>query len=227
MKKRICFLMAFVMALTLVACGSNDSDQNADHADQMNEQQVENQQKDTGFERGVVENGTYTSKFLGVTATVPEGWVIASDEEVAQIFGMVVDAMTADGANQQLEDGGVVYDLYALEQNTGNSINISVEKLNAVQKLALDESSYADVAIEQLPDALSSVGVTVTNIKKTTVNFAGVDHAGIAIQAEIEGIAMYESMAIIKEGSYVATVTAASYQDDTTLSALDFFQKLS
>lgn len=79
MKKWLALLLAAMMALALVACGDTPANNDNDNKD--------NDTKTEEFARGSWDGNVYTNDSLDLTITVPDGWKIATDEELAAIMG--------------------------------------------------------------------------------------------------------------------------------------------
>ena len=82
MKKWLALLLAAMMALALVACGDTPANNDNDNKD--------NDTKTEEFARGSWDGNVYTNDSLNLTVTVPDGWKIATDEELAAIMGITI-----------------------------------------------------------------------------------------------------------------------------------------
>ena len=172
---------------------------------------------------GVYADGVYTNAFLGVKWTTNEHWTVHSKEEMAQLNGLVADAMTDEALAEQLKNSGVAYAFYATADEGLVTINIALENLGLLYGTLLDEKSYVDISIKQLPDALEAVGLQNVTAEATTLTFAGAEHAGVTVHGSISGVDFYEKLVCIKSGSYMGIVTVASYYEDITENLLEMF----
>ena len=102
MKKWLALLLAAMMALALVACGDTPANNDNDNKD--------NDAKTEEFARGSWDGNVYTNDSLNLTVTVPDGWKIATDEELAAIMGRTF----ADGMDEELLVKAPHDELYAL-----------------------------------------------------------------------------------------------------------------
>ena len=206
MKKAMSLILALLLTVSLAACGgkSNEPD----------------------LHRGTVDGDTYTSEFLGLKLTVDEDWVIADDEQLAELSGVVKESFTDEEIRDQIEKGGSVTDLYALNQADGSSLNITIQKLSLVSGMLVTEDAYAEANLKQLPDALASASITVDKLEKTKVTFVGEEHVALALEGTIQDVPLYETLVMVKTGSYIACITAATFFEDTTADLLDMFQAL-
>jgi hypothetical protein len=157
---------------------------------------------------------------------VDEDWVIADDEQLAQLSGLVKESFTDEEIRDQIEKGGSVTDLYALNQADGSSLNITIQKLSLVSGMLVTEDAYAEANLKQLPDALASASITVDKLEKTKVTFVGEEHVALALEGTIQDVPLYETLVMVKTGSYIACITAATFFEDTTADLLDMFQPL-
>ena len=56
------------------------------------------------------------------------------------------------------------------------------------------------------------------------IKFCGKDNAGIYVKGSNGGIDMYERLACVKAGNYMAIITVCSYTADVTQDVLDLFK---
>ena len=208
MKKYLSVFLALLLACSLAACGGKSGEEEAQ------------------LHRGTVEENTYTSQFLGLQLTVDEDWLIADDQQLAELSGLVLDSFTDEDVKAQIEKGGSVMDLYALNQADGSSVNINLQKLSLISGALVSEDAYAEANLKQLPDVLASSGITVDKLEKTKVTFAGAEHTALTLEGTYQELPLYETIVLVKTGSYIACVTAASYFEDTTGDLLDMFHPL-
>ncbi len=173
---------------------------------------------------GTVVDNTYSSQFLGIRLTMNDDWMIADKTQLAELSGLVMDSFTDEDVKAQIEKGGSVMDLYALNQADGSSININLQKLSLISGTLVSEDDYAETNLKQLPEVLASSGITVDKLEKTKVTFVGQEHVALALEGTIQEIPLYETIVLVKTGPYIACVTAASYFEDTTGNLLAMFQ---
>ena len=109
-------LVVSMMLTTLVACNGGSS----------------TALERRGVTRGVWNGNTWTSDYLGLTLTLPSGWVHATDEEIADVLGLGADLIAATQGveidTSVMESIGVLYDLMASSPN-GASIQVGMERL--------------------------------------------------------------------------------------------------
>lgn len=235
LKKLFALLLALVLTLSLAACGgktapaddktptqNNETTDNTQEAEDTGDSQNPDNTGDSQntdnpdqveFRRGTVEGNTYTSDFLGITATLDENWIIANDEQLAQLGGLVSDSFKDEDIKKLLENGSTVYEFYALNQTDNSSVNITVQDLGSLGGIMVDEDAYADANLKGLPEVLSDGGITVTKLEKTTVAFAGSTHAALTLEGTVSEVALYETIVLLKNGPYMAVVTAASFDE--------------
>ena len=87
-----------------------------------------------GFTRGTWAGNTFTSPQFNVTFTMPEGWIAATDEEIADIMGLGLDFLDATGVEltpETIEMAGitVIQDMIASNPETGAMVQIMAERL--------------------------------------------------------------------------------------------------
>lgn len=136
MKKISLFLSCLLCVSMLAGCGGSNSSGEQSLSSQVeqttaSEQSAAASQSDSsGFQRGTVENGVYTSEFAGLTFTAPEGWEYASDEYIASLMniGLDVTGNNNDFTKAMLEQT-TIYDALCMEKSTGKNIIIAYENI--------------------------------------------------------------------------------------------------
>ena len=187
-------LLAVLMSLSLAACGGGG------------------QSTDKEFSAGVTDGNTYTNEYFGFAATLDENWTMLTEEQTAQVTGQTVEALDDENLAKMYDDGKVVMEMYGVRSDN-STVNITVENLGTINGAKYDESGYVDESLKQLPDQLSAGGFTDIKTEKTTVTFAGTEHDGITITANVQSTAVHEVLACVKVGNYVAVITAVTFGD--------------
>jgi len=154
MKKALCLVAMLLVTTLLVACGNNGNDSGGNVTT-------------SGFTRGTWSGNVFTNNQLGVTFTMPAGWVAATDAEMAAVMGLGVDMMGLDMTPEMLELAGVttVQDMMASNPTTGAMVQIMAERL-VFPNTRISTADY----IQQMSDMLIEVGMGVnTDFPNVTV----------------------------------------------------------
>ena len=108
-------------------------------------------------DRGEWNGRTYTNEFLGLTFEIPAGWMIFSDAQIAEAFGIGADLFDLDF--DEVESAIV---MMATNLSTGANVNIVFERLPP--RLRITGSEYLSIGGEQI----ESIGGVITPIAGTT-----------------------------------------------------------
>lgn len=206
MKKLLALLLAAVMLLSMTACGGEGGEAETTEP--------------AGPAVGTISGNTYTNTFFGMGCTLDSTWTVADQAQMMEIFGVAEDLLS-DAA---LDSDGMAYSFYAAKEDGLTTLNIVLENLGMVYGMLLDEQGYVETAVKQLPATFEALGMTNVSTEITTLSFAGGNHAAIKLSGDLYGITFYETLVCVKQGSYIAVVTAASYYEDTTGDILALFQ---
>lgn len=248
MKKTVVSILLAAVLVTLTACGGGKSGsienpfaakptlpgvQSQAPADTPPpETQAPAASNDTGGESdltmGVYTESTHTyeNEFIGIGCKLDEDWEVFDAAAIAELNGMVIDAMTDEALAEQMESGGYVQPFYAQAEDGFMTVNITVENLGLLYGSMLDEKDYAELAVKQLPAALESLGLSDVTTEVTSASFAGGQHTAIVVNGTMQDVEFHELMVCVKVGRYIANVTAASYFTDVTGEILDMFYAL-
>ena len=146
-------------------------------------------------------------------------------DQITQITGQTAEALNDENLAKIYDDGKVVMEMYGVRSDN-STVNITVENLGTINGAKYDESGYVDESLKQLPDQLSAGGFTDIKTEKTTVIFAGTEHDGITITANVQSTAVHEVLACVKVGNYVAVITAVTFGDSNPSEILDLFKAI-
>ncbi len=94
-------------------------------------------------------SNTYKNDFLGISCTLPSEWVFYTDKQILQLNNIVGDVID-DKVAEQLKNANIIYDMYATVPAAGNSININMEKLSALQVLNLNIKNTLEAQIDTI-----------------------------------------------------------------------------
>ena len=214
MKKWIALLLAALLVMSLAACSpstpaenQNTATEPAADAPATDSAAPESTEPEVDFEAGTVENNTYTSSLLGITATLDENWYFLDREEIAK----------------KLEDGSTYADMYATDQSTGATVNVNIQNVG-LTALLVSEEAILEAAEGEVIAALESMGLTDVKYELGTMQFAGKEHACVYITGQINGTTLYETQVCLKNGNYVGSITASTVGGDGTGEILGAFK---
>ena len=111
----------------------------------------ESEDEDRGFTRGTWNGNVYTSNQLGVSFTKPDGWLIATDEEMAEIMGLGMDMLDAEFTPEMLDLAGLttIHDMVVSNPETGAMVQILAERL-IFPNTRMAVPDYIDTVAEML-----------------------------------------------------------------------------
>ena len=223
--KLIPIMLSIVMVLSLTACGNKDirgsvdSNNNAENSEAPIAEEVT-------YESGSTTGGVYTNEFIGIGCELDENWTYYNDAELSELNGLVSDALSDEELAEMLENSKTVYDMFALADEGLTTINVVIENIGVINGATMDENDYIEKSLELTKSGLESMGFTNVSAEKATMEFAGVERAGIAIVGEYSGAPVYEKMVCIKIGNYMADITVCSFNEDITAKLMSFFYTL-
>ena len=133
MKKALKTLLVLAMlcaiTITLVGCG-NDENTNKDNTVN-NQSNVNNESegKTVEISRGEWQGNKYVNEYAEVTFNMPEGWAKYSDEEIAQLMNIGVEALNKDQQDiAELLEQTAVYGMVVNDPATAANVMLMIEK---------------------------------------------------------------------------------------------------
>lgn len=163
---------------------------------------------------GSIVGGVYTSEFLGIGCTLDSNWTYASEEELAGMSDLSAEAVNDEDLAEMIKNSPSFFDMYAYADEGMTSINIVLENLGVIYGITLDESGYLDIGLENVEQAMASMEIENISIEKTTVEFAGSEHACARITGTYMDVPLYEELICVKQDSYMAVVTMSCYYEN-------------
>jgi hypothetical protein len=105
--------------------------------------------------RGVIEDSVYSSAYAGLSFTAPEGWVYATDEELAKLMDLGADKLSEAGMefSEEALNKQVIYDMQAKDPVTGANVLLLYENLALTGSTGITETEYIELTMKQLTDA--------------------------------------------------------------------------
>ncbi len=171
------------------------------------------------LERGTWSDDVYTNTFSGVTYTLPEGWVAATDEEIKSIMNTGAEAAGIDDTTMDIANMKVVYDAFVADQATGTNIIFSFENLKlSIGGTGMDEKEY----VEAVKSQLTSVG----NISYTTGDEYNKEVCGeqwYVLETKPDTGNMEQYYLVRRIGNYMANIIVTIVGGDTLDSVLEQF----
>jgi len=181
MKKTLKVLLVLAMlcavTLTLVGCG-NEENTNKDNTVN-NNQNNEDKEQTVEISRGEWQDNKYVNEFAGIEFNLPEGWEKYSDEEIAQLMNIGVEALNEDQQKlAELAEQSGVYGMVVNNPSTAANVMVMIEK--PVLKVTPE---YYLSSVKQQLEAVTTMDYQVGETYTTKI--ANEDY--YALDAEVTG----------------------------------------
>lgn len=165
-------------------------------------------------ERGIMEGNVYTNESMGIQATFPEGCVMYSDEEIAQVVGSGSEIMEEVYDSDSLENSiaGTIYDVIAVTADQSANIQIVIEDTQATMGMSLKAATYAQAMVNTLKTTYESAGITIGEPTVTEENLGGLDFEVVSLSVN----GMTQEYYVHQVGNYMLLFTV-TYTDRTAV----------
>lgn len=178
---------------------------------------------------GTTQDGVYTNEFLGIGCQIPEDWTYYTEEEIAEQNRSVLEALSdleMEGVDLEALEGRELMDMFALDA-IGNNVSVSISKMSVFEALALTAEDLVEAAEEGVLALYQGMELTDTTTAIETYNAFGEDRPVLRITVPMEeGLNMYQTILIIKEGLYYGTINVTSPGEDITDEVMSWFYGL-
>lgn len=193
-KKVITCMLALTMVFALTACGNennNDNDTKETSKTERQEDKDDEEVVDEDFdeeelnedseeetvtvEQGTVDGNVYTNESLGIQATIPEGFVLYTDEQMQEVLGVGTEMMEAANYDvDALEEGGTLYEVMASAAD-GSNVQIVIENTEVSAGMKVSVEQYAKILEKNLKTTYEANGIEVEDSSITEENKNGLD----------------------------------------------------
>ena len=209
MKKNIAIAFVLCVLLTLFAGCGNNSSESPENETQNNEQESET----LSYERGILTETGYESQYLDIKFTVPEGFVMATEEDILGMMQVGVEIMDLDKDTIDYSSLTTVYEMMVSSASGSPNVALLTEKL--MSNVTVEQ--YLDIVKSQLAD----VPMNYEFGDVTSVEIAGESYQQIVASAEIKGTAFLQKYIVRKFDDrmvcFVVTNTSETEKELDTL----------
>ena len=220
MKKAACLFLAVIMLTGLCGClAENGTDDVRGNVVSGNNSQ---NAQEPELSLGKTENNTYNNEFLGLSCTLPSDWVFYTDEQILELNNIIGDVLGEEIA-QQLKNANVIYDMVASSQTEGSSLNVTLEKLSAVQMINLDIKQALEAQFDTMKSSYQNMGYTDIRMEYEKIEVDGKEFDGLKLVAKIQGYDFYVTAFAFRKSNYLANVTVCSFEKSRVEAILDYF----
>lgn len=186
---------------TTSSVSSSAEDENSTKPDST---ETPTQKPDTGtsstISRGVINGNTYTNSFAEISLTKPSSWTFATDEQIEETYGTVLDGYT--DFEKEFVKNSTVYDMLVASPY-GSNVAVAFEDLSVLgrQNVTIDE--YCKAIINQL---ISMDVAKYTLVNEDTLNLNGNVYNTIETECEANGITFGQKLLVRKKGKYIILI---------------------
>ena len=174
------------------------------------------------FGVGTSEGNSYWNESLKIGCTMDENWYFYTDEEIMENMQATTDMLKEDLA-EAVKEAGTMMDMMAANMETGDNVNVNLERLSLAASLIYTEDAYVKASVDQLASALEQMGMENVTAEQDEMEFMGEKHPCIHLTGSIEGIDLFETLVAVKTGRTMIVITACSYFEDATADILSSF----
>lgn len=188
---------------------------------------------------GRMVGGVYENTYTGYGCALDDDWEYYTAQEIQDISALTQEMLQNTELLEENEEYQHFFDMMAENVTNLTSINIGYGYKSLQDRLALAllaEEEYIDAVLDQkdmMVDAYAQSGMTLHSVEKVQVNFLGQERWAIHIEATIAGDGVDIPYYLVQlfdtkpGGTYLVTLTLASYVEDNTEALLDLFYPVS
>ena len=183
-------------------------------------------EEDEKFGTGTINGQAYEQAFFGFRLDLEDDWSFSNEEQLAQLQDSVSD-LAGDQVREALDSGTNYIDMYAEDSTSLNNINANITRMSMSEALGMriDQKHVLKAVVPLLTDQFASMGFADTEGTVSETEFLGQTVPCIELVSYYEDengrIPIYQKQVYVQKGTYLLTLTSASYVDDHTQDVLD------
>ncbi|HET6785102.1 MAG TPA: hypothetical protein VFH18_03695 [Erysipelotrichaceae bacterium] len=202
MKNLFKLFLVITLGLTVSACSKTDDVKEED------EKEVVEEVVDEDYVRGVWTDNVYTNEFVGLDFTMPEGWTLATNEELLSMLDssneQFLDEEAKKNYEKAIEQASTFYDFAIFNLTTGENMIMNIEDLSKNgAAILITEDQFLDVVEEQI---LNIEGIEYEVVDRSDVRFANEDYRKLELSAN--GV-MTQEYYTKKFGKYMVSIVVS------------------
>ncbi len=226
MKKAIILILCLVMVFVICGCSSVQPEEPTPTPEPTEaptpEPTEESTKAFTVF--GEVQDGVYINKLLGVSAAIPEGWKVASEEEMLTMMGLAGELSKLLDLESLFEEsaetGTLIFQCskYALDYTGLNpNIVIGIEDTVWTPDYTKNAIGELEMLYQQMDEAYGWTSIVSV---QEDIEILGVVYSYVIIESDIDGTMMYQEQLVtgIQDYSLVFSLTYFEEADMNTIS---------
>lgn len=211
----LCILMAMSATLLLSACKDSDKDDKDSSKKTSVSDSVDSDKDDSdddsdvsvkAYEKGTIKDQVWSSDYLGLTFTAPEGWAYFTDEQLKTLLGQGADNMNVDKSEIDAAVSKTVYEFMAMKTDNTASVGVCAEPV--------------PVTIKSGDQYLKALKSTMTNMSKVKFTFSDADDItvgninfkGLKAKAETGAVQAYYSF--VKDDRAICVIITTQNEAD-------------
>lgn len=167
--------------------------------------------------KGSTSGNVYTNEYLSLKFTKPAEWEFYTEEQIEELSGNTQD-MLAEGGYEMDDTSRQYYDMMAIDNSTGNNINIVYQIVGTTGKI--DYNEVLDTNKEEIRQLGEALGLNYTFSDYETVKLSGVEFHKFVATADFEGISLTQAAYVAVERG-VCISMAITIIDDLDVRAVE------
>ena len=161
--------------------------------------------------RGEKTNDAYINESLNLKIAKPKGWFFYTDEQMAQISNMTVDAYKETDIAEIIEKSGQLMDLMMADLG-GSNLNLLIQPKNAMLDAYTDEQIFT-LSEEMFRTQFQSAGMEVKNYEAVAMEVGGEEHTVLHLLLTVQGVEVDEYQIWFRGDSDYMGIATLSIQD--------------
>jgi len=215
LKTLLILAMLCALVLTLSGCGKEEENKEENNQNIENNESVENS-SEMNFSRGEWQGNQYVNEFAKIKFNLPEGWSKATDEEIAELMNIGVEALNEEQQKlAEIAEQNTIYGMVANDPSTAASVMITLEK----PTLKVTPEYYLSSVKQQLEN-LNSMEYIVGDAYTTTI---GTEEYN-AMDAEISGYLAYQHYYVKAVENYIVGIIVTTTEEDQVTEIMNCFE---
>jgi hypothetical protein len=164
---------------------------------------------------GEVQGNMYVNKALGFSAAIPEGWEVATKQEMDALYGISTEYFEK---TTELESGSQTYIFYCSKygaDDTGLNPNINVGISNQAETMAVIESEETfNIFLDQYKPMIESMYGSEVDLKgERGLMINDKEYSVIHVSGDLNGTHLWQDQYFAGAGGYALIITVTYFDE--------------
>jgi hypothetical protein len=170
----------------------------------------------------------YRNEYFQFNCNLSVEWYVLNPDELlpnarCYVWTRWAAVKRANSLQDSFNNGDTQMDFYTINTVDVQTINVVLSKAKILEVL-LSDQQLLKASVPLLTSGLTDMGATDIQSDVQQITFLGKDRAALIVEANYQGSPIQETIFVIRQGGYLASITITDMTGSPTTDYVDYFQ---